>query len=191
MKIYSGKRSKKNTVSKFVSTELETGEEIVLDERSTKSPLVLQSDLALVKSILVTPAHKLDMEQFHSHDWAADIYPQSHRIMQLVCANSTVQLCPLSSHPSYQSYITREQIWQWVEGRCWQKRWHDADWRKTFKIMQLVCYLWFSFIQKKKGETQYFPYQHLIIEYHHFPWQQMTESTLSQMPHIFHSFGCI
>lgn len=37
MKIYSGKRSKKNTVSKFVSTELETGEEIVLDERSTKS----------------------------------------------------------------------------------------------------------------------------------------------------------
>lgn len=109
MKIYSGKRSKKNTVSTFVSTELEPGEEIVLDERSTKSPLVL-SDLALVKSILVTPAHKLDMEQFHSHDWAADIYPQSHRIMELVCANSTVQLCPLSSHPSYQSYITREQI---------------------------------------------------------------------------------
>lgn len=87
MKIYSGKRSKKNTVSKFVSTELETGEEIVLDERSTKSPLVLLSDLALVKSILVTPAHKLDMEQFHSHDWAADIYPQSHRIMELVCPN--------------------------------------------------------------------------------------------------------
>lgn len=95
-------------MSKFVSTELETGEEIVLDERSTKSPLVLLSDLALVKSILVTPAHKLDMEQFHSHDWAADIYPQSHRIMELVCPNSMVQLWPLSSHPSYQSYIIRE-----------------------------------------------------------------------------------
>lgn len=62
-----------------------------------KVPLGPSSDLAPVKSISVTPAHKLDVELFHSHDWAADIYPQSHRVMEPVCPSCTVILWPFTS----------------------------------------------------------------------------------------------
>lgn len=97
--MYSGKKSESNTVSESVSAELETGGETVPDEED-KVPLGPAADLALVKSISVTLAHNFDMERFLSHDWAADIYPQSHRIVEPVCPSSVVQLWPLSSHPS-------------------------------------------------------------------------------------------
>lgn len=43
------------------------------------------------------PDHRLDMELFHSHDWAADIYPQSHRVMEPVCPSCAVIVWPFTS----------------------------------------------------------------------------------------------
>lgn len=45
------------------------------------------------------PDHRLDMELFHSHDWAADIYPQSHRVMEPVCPSCAVIVWPFTSCP--------------------------------------------------------------------------------------------
>lgn len=68
----------------------------LLRERQ-KVPLGPSGDLAPVKSISVTPAHRLDMELFHSHDWAADIYPQSHRVMEPVCPSCAAIVWPFTS----------------------------------------------------------------------------------------------
>lgn len=62
-------------------TDSETGGEILIRETKSlmrerqKVPLSLSCDLAPVRSISVTPDHRLDMELFYSHDWASDIYP--------------------------------------------------------------------------------------------------------------------
>lgn len=54
------------------------------------------------------PDHSLDMELFHSHDWAADIYPQSH-----------------SSHGASQSQLHSDTLafhfmflWSWSWDAC-------------------------------------------------------------------------
>ncbi len=76
-----------------------------------KVPLEPSSDLAPAKFISVTPVHRLDMELFNSHDWAADIYPQSHRVMEPVCPSCTVILWPFTSCLNDHCYIRGEQLY--------------------------------------------------------------------------------